>query len=81
MAVHTANGRVAPEAVLLGLIINDLRDRRDPRRVLPGDAAGGTIMKAASILVGSILVGRVIPAEAAGCCGRAADQRKRAGAG
>ena len=29
----------------------------------------------------SILVGVVIPAEAAGCCGRAADQHKRAGAG
>jgi len=29
----------------------------------------------------SILVDGVIPADAAGCCGRAADQRKRAGAG
>ena len=29
----------------------------------------------------SILVGGVIPAEAVGCWGRAADQRKRAGAG
>ena len=32
-------------------------------------------MNAAGILVG------VIPAEAGGCCGRATDQRKRAGAG
>ena len=39
-------------------------------RTSRGRSSGGTIINAVSILVGG-----VIPAEAAGCCGRAADQR------
>jgi hypothetical protein len=48
--VQPCEGRLWCRSSPAGLIVNDLRDRRDPRRVLPGDAAGGTIMNAASIL-------------------------------